>query len=428
MIPSVGFIPSPAHGIVHIGPLPLHAYGLMLALGVLAAAKIAERRWVRQGNDPREIGALAVPVVIGGVVGARVYHLFTGYDWSKGGLVGTVQVWRGGLSIWGAVLGGLVVLVVVARRRDLDLLALMDAIAPAVLIGQAIGRFGNYFNQELFGRPTALPWGLEIDLAHRPAGFTQYATFHPTFLYESMWCLLVFGIIVLAERRIGLRKGQAFALYICLYTLGRAEFEVLRIDKATRVFGIRFNLLVSAALCIGGAVWFVVLARRSPPGAKKETPLRGSPQAITAHARNTPRGMMVGRSEPDYQERTVGTVALTEATFEQTIAENDIVLVDWWASWCGPCRMFAPVFDAAAAQHTDIVFAKIDTETEQALAGMAGIMSIPTLMAFREGVLIFAQPGALPGPALEDLITQVRALDMEVVRDEIGRQTEDSRA
>ena len=125
----------------------------------------------------------------------------------------------------------------------------------------------------------------------------------------------------------------------------------------------------------------------------------------------------------------MGTVALTEATFEQTIAENDIVLVDWWASWCGPCRMFAPVFDAAAAQHTDIVFAKIDTETEQALAGAVGIMSIPTLMAFREGVLIFSQPGALPAPALEDLITQVRALDMEVVRDEMsGDRPEDSRA
>jgi prolipoprotein diacylglyceryl transferase len=262
-MPLLAFIPSPAHGIVQIGPLPLHAYGLMLALGVLAAAKIAETRWARQGNDPREIGAIAVPVVIAGVIGARLYHLFTGYDWSTGGIVGTVQIWRGGLSIWGAVIGGLLALVVVARRRRLDLLGLMDAIGPAVVIGQAIGRFGNYFNQELFGRPTTLPWGLKIDLAHRPVGYTQYATFHPTFLYESMWCLLVFGAISVAERRIGLRKGQAFAMYVCLYTLGRTWFEALRIDKATRVFGVRFNLLVSAALCVGAGVWFVVLARRN---------------------------------------------------------------------------------------------------------------------------------------------------------------------
>jgi prolipoprotein diacylglyceryl transferase len=269
VISPVGFIPSPAHGIVHIGPLPLHVYGLMLALGVLAAAKIAERRWAKQGNDPHEIGALAIPVVLGGIIGARVYHLFTGYDWSKGGIVDTVQIWRGGLSIWGAVIGGLVVLVIVARRRHLDLLGLMDAIGPAVVVGQAIGRFGNYFNQELFGRPTTLPWGLEIDLAHRPAGYTQYAAFHPTFLYESLWCLFVFGAIAFAERRIGLRKGQPFAMYVCLYTLGRTWFEALRIDKATRVLGVRFNLLVSAALCVGAAAWFVLLARRSRDDAEE---------------------------------------------------------------------------------------------------------------------------------------------------------------
>jgi len=263
VVGALGFIPSPAHGIVRIGPLQLHAYGLMLALGVVAAAKVAERRWTRRGNNPADISAIAVPVVVAGVIGARVYHLFTGYDWSTGGIVGTVQVWRGGLSIWGAVLGGSLGLVFIARRRHLDLVGLMDAIAPAVLIGQAIGRFGNYFNQELFGRPTTLPWGLEIDLTHRPAGFTQYATFHPTFLYESLWCLLVFGIIVLAERSVGLHRGQAFAMYVCLYTLGRTGFEALRIDKATRVFGIRFNLLLSGVLCIGGALWFAWLARRT---------------------------------------------------------------------------------------------------------------------------------------------------------------------
>ncbi|HWS46071.1 MAG TPA: prolipoprotein diacylglyceryl transferase, partial [Acidimicrobiia bacterium] len=228
----VAFIPSPSHGIVHVGPIPLHAYGLMLALGVLAAWRIAERRWVRQGHDARDLAAIAVPVVIGGVVGARLYHLFTGYNWTRGGLVGTVEIWTGGLSIWGAVGGGTAMLVVLARRRHLDLYSLLDALAPGVVVAQAIGRFGNYFNQELFGRPTTLPWGLRIDLAHRPLGYAQYTTFHPTFLYESLWCVGVYLAIVISERRVGLRRGQAFALYVCLYTLGRTWFEALRIDKA----------------------------------------------------------------------------------------------------------------------------------------------------------------------------------------------------
>lgn len=258
----LAFIPSPAHGIVHLGPLPLHAYGLMLAIGVLVAAKIAEQRWVRTGHDGKVIGEIAVPVVIAGVLGARIYHLFTGYDWSKGGIVGTVEIWNGGLSIWGAVAGGLIAVVIVARIRHLDVLALMDAIGPAVVVAQAIGRWGNWFNQELFGRPTRLPWGLEIDLAHRPPGFERFATFQPTFLYESLWCLFVFGTIVWAEHRKGLRKGQAFALYVAMYTFGRIWFEAMRIDKATRVFGIRFNLLLSAALCVFGTVWFIWLGRR----------------------------------------------------------------------------------------------------------------------------------------------------------------------
>jgi len=281
---TVAFIPSPKHGIVHIGPLPLHAYGLMLAIGVLVATKVAETRWARTGRDPKEFGAIVVPVVIAGVVGARIYHLFTGYKWSDGGFIGTFEIWKGGLSIWGAVGGGLIAVCVVARRRKLDTLVLVDVIAPGVVLAQAIGRWGNYFNQELFGRPTTLPWGLEIDPAHRPPGFKNYATFHPTFLYESLWCLLVFGTIVLVERRHTLKRGQVFALYVAMYTFGRIWFEALRIDDATRIFGVRFNLLLSIVLCVFGTLWFIWLGRR-PQTATAETQSAAEP--LVAHADET---------------------------------------------------------------------------------------------------------------------------------------------
>lgn len=258
----VGYIPSPAHGIVHLGPLELHAYGLMLAIGVLVAAKIADVRWRRTGHDPKVIAEIAVPVVVGGVIGARVYHLFTGYKWSEGGITGAFEIWKGGLSIWGAVAGGLIAVLIISRYRHLDTLALLDAIAPGVVVAQAIGRWGNYFNQELFGRPSKLPWALEIDLAHRPLNYEHFATFQPTFLYESLWCLLVFFTIIGLERTRGLRKGQAFALYVAMYTFGRIFFEWMRVDPASRIFGIRFNLLLSAVLCVIGTVGFVRLGRR----------------------------------------------------------------------------------------------------------------------------------------------------------------------
>jgi prolipoprotein diacylglyceryl transferase len=257
-------IPSPSRGVIELGPFELHAYGLMLALGVLVAAKIAEKRWVAWGHPGKEIAEIFIPVVIAGVIGARVYHLFTGYDWDAGGLAGTVRIWEGGLSIWGAVGGGAIAVIVMARVKHLDTLRLMDAIAPGLAVAQAIGRFGNYFNQELFGRPTDLPWGLEIDFDKRPPNARGEATFHPTFLYESLWCLLVAGTIVWLERNRGLRRGQAFALYVSMYTFGRIFFEWLRVDPATELFGIRFNLLLSAVLCVAGAISFVWLGRREP--------------------------------------------------------------------------------------------------------------------------------------------------------------------
>ncbi|HTD50474.1 MAG TPA: prolipoprotein diacylglyceryl transferase [Acidimicrobiia bacterium] len=271
----LAYIPSPSHGILHIGPFALHAYGLMLAIGVLVAARIADVRWSRTGNNPKVIAEIAVPVVVAGVVGARVYHLFTGYKWSTGGIVGAFEIWKGGLSIWGAVGGGLIAVVVLARRKHLDTLTLLDAVGPGVVVAQGIGRWGNYFNQELFGRPSKLPWALEIDLAHRPLHYERFATFQPTFLYESVWCLVIFATIVWIERHRGLRKGQAFTLYVAMYTFGRCFFEWLRVDPASKIFGIRFNLLLSAVLCVIGVISFVRLGRRPEPSPIASGPVPG---------------------------------------------------------------------------------------------------------------------------------------------------------
>jgi prolipoprotein diacylglyceryl transferase len=256
------FIPSPSTNALHIGPLSLHLYGLMLAIGVLAAYRIAEWRYKRMGRDPVDIAGIAVVVVICGVIGARVYHLFTGYNWDQGGISGAFKIWNGGLSIWGAVAGGAIGVIVMCKIRHIDAFPVGDALAPGLLIAQAIGRWGNWFNQELFGRPTTLPWALKIDVAHRPARYLDRATFHPTFLYESIWCLLVFGVVLWAQNHRPLRKGQSFMLYAAMYTFGRVFFEWLRVDPASKIFGIRFNLLLSAVLCVVFTIWFLLLGRR----------------------------------------------------------------------------------------------------------------------------------------------------------------------
>src|SRR5687768_13881602 len=205
-------IPSPSNGTIDIGPLPLHAYGLLLAIGVIVAARMAESRWVKRGYDRDDFASLVVWVVIGGVVGARVYHLFTGYDWDAGGIAGTVKIWEGGLSIWGVLAGGIIAILVLARVKHLDTLVIMDCCAPGVLAAQVIGRWGNWFNQELYGKPTDLPWALEIDPAHRPSEHLAEETFHPTFLYESIYCAVILAVILWAERRFRFRKGQTLAL------------------------------------------------------------------------------------------------------------------------------------------------------------------------------------------------------------------------
>ena len=262
ILAPLSFIPSPSEGVFHLGPLPLHLYGLTLAIGVVAATYLAEHRWKRMGHDPKEISQIAVWVVIAGVIGARLYHVITDYQLYTHDPLKALQIWSGGLGIWGAVAGGAIAVVVLARKHHLDTLQLCDAIAPGVVLAQAIGRWGNYFNQELFGRPSTLPWALKIDVAHRPDQYKAFATFQPTFLYESLWCLVVLAVLLWAEKLPSHRKGQTFALYIVLYTAGRFVFENMRSDEAHTIGGLRINAWVSIVLFIIGVVWFVWLARR----------------------------------------------------------------------------------------------------------------------------------------------------------------------
>ncbi len=265
----VASLPSPSSNAIHLGPLQLRAYGLAIAAGVMAAVWIARRRWAGRGGDPEDISRLAVWSVTAGLIGARLYHVVTDYQRFQGRWLHVVAVWEGGLGIPGGLLAGVGTGVWLARRRGLPAAQLLDVVAPAIPIAQAIGRLGNWFNQELFGRPTTLPWGVRIDLAHRPAGYEHIATYHPTFLYEALWNLALAGLLVLYERRRPAgRPGRLFALYVGGYGLGRLWVEALRIDPASRIAGLRVNIWVSLAAIAGSAAWLLLSSRRAATAAE----------------------------------------------------------------------------------------------------------------------------------------------------------------
>ena len=259
-------IPSPSNPYLDLGPIHLRYYGLLIALGVVVATRIAAIRWKAKGHDPEEVMNVVVVTVIAGIIGARLYHVITDYQRFEHDWLRAFEIWKGGLSIWGAVIFGALAVAVMCRVRHYDTLGMMDAMAPGVAVAQAIGRFGNWFNQELFGKPTTLPWAVEIDLRHRPRGYEQYSTFHPTFLYESLYCLALFGVLVWAERRFRFRRGQTIAAYVVLYTFGRFFIETfLRIDPANKLLGWRVNSWVSLVLFLLGIAWFVWAGRRPEP-------------------------------------------------------------------------------------------------------------------------------------------------------------------
>jgi prolipoprotein diacylglyceryl transferase len=263
MLSMLASLPAPPGNGLHLGPFELRAYGLMIAAGVVVAVWIAQRRWEDRGHDPGDIAALALWVVPAGVVGARIYHVMTDPELFRGRWLHAFAIWEGGLGIPGGLIGGVLVGVVVARRRALPLPELFDAVAPAIPVAQAIGRFGNWFNQELFGGPTSLPWALRVDPANRPRGYEQFSTFHPTFLYESLWNLALAGVLVfVVERHLRLRPGRLFVAYVAGYGLGRLWVERLRIDHANEILGLRINEWVSIAAVLGAVAVFVGDFRR----------------------------------------------------------------------------------------------------------------------------------------------------------------------
>ncbi|GAA3529182.1 hypothetical protein AFL01nite_01510 [Aeromicrobium flavum] len=265
-------IPSPDQAIWHLGPLPLRAYALCIIAGAVAAILIAERRFVARGGRAGAIGDIAIWAIPFGIVGGRIYHVLTDAELYFGEgrhPVDAFKIWEGGLGIWGAVALGGVGAWIACRRYDIDFLKMADALAPGLLVAQAIGRFGNWFNQELFGRPTTVPWALEIDRQYRPDGYEQFATFHPTFLYEALWNLAAAVLVVWLGRRLTLTHGRVFALYVMLYTLGRGWIEMLRIDTVNHLGPFRLNVWTSIVVfCL--ALAYFLWARRLRGSAERD--------------------------------------------------------------------------------------------------------------------------------------------------------------
>ena len=237
-------LPSPSTGVWHLGPLPIRAYALCIGLGIVVAVFLTQRRWKNRGRDPEQVINIVVWAVPFGIVGARIYHLITDPElyFARGKHpLQALEIWHGGLGIWGAVAGGAVGALIACRRQGVSLVDFAGAVAPALPVAQAIGRWGNYFNQELFGGPSGLPWAVLIDPAHRPVGTPNIGAYQPTFLYECLWDLGVAAAVIWAERRFRLGPGRAFALYVALYTAGRGWVEALRVDHANHFLGLRLN-------------------------------------------------------------------------------------------------------------------------------------------------------------------------------------------
>ncbi|MER5743760.1 prolipoprotein diacylglyceryl transferase [Streptomyces sp. NPDC002225] len=274
---ELAYIPSPSTGVIDLGPIPLRGYAFCIIIGVFVAVWFGNKRWVARGGRAGTVADIAVWAVPFGLVGGRLYHVITDYQlyFSEGrNWVDAFKIWQGGLGIWGAIALGAVGAWIGCRRRGIPLPAWADALAPGIALAQACGRWGNWFNQELYGKPTDLPWALKISEGpNRLAG-----TYHPTFLYESLWCVGVALLVIWADRRFKLGHGRAFALYVAAYCAGRGWIEYMRVDEAHHVLGLRLNVWTALIVFVLAVVYIVVSAKVRPgreevvePGAAEES-------------------------------------------------------------------------------------------------------------------------------------------------------------
>ena len=250
-------IPSPSSGTLELGPLTIHMYGLTLLVAIGVCTWVTGKRWVNRGGDWDLIFRCAVWGVGAGIVGARLYHVITSWDEVPDAWWGPFAIWRGGLGVWGGIALGCLVGGIVAKRSGVDVWLLADWLAPGLLLAQGIGRLGNWWNQELFGKPTDRSWGLEIDASRRPDEYLLDDTFHPTFLYEALWNLGAAALLLVLDRFYRFRPPALFALYIALYTGFRFYLEQLRIDPSKELAGMRVNAWVSLVIFVLAVVFFV---------------------------------------------------------------------------------------------------------------------------------------------------------------------------
>ena len=375
MHPTLAYLPSPRDGVWHLGAIPIRAYALCIIAGIVLAVWITERRWVARGGRRGTVSDIAVWAVVFGLVGGRLYHVLTDPELYFGAgrhSLDAFKVWQGGLGIWGAISLGGVGAWLGCRRRGIKLPPYADAAAPGIAVAQAVGRWGNWFNQELFGRPTTLPWGLKIDPG-RPSTVPGAQAYHPTFLYESLWDLLLAAALVWADRRFKMGRGRVFALYVMGYTIGRVWIEALRIDTANHILGLRVNIWTSIIVFVGALIYFL---RHPGP---RETDVEPVPAAAAA-AGEAPAGGATEDAEPAEPE-AAGSIAPEPAADDLEVAEPGADAADHDAGDAAPAATpdagLAEAAASTASPRPSAEPAAPDPDRASASAGDAGSPGAP---------------------------------------------------